>query len=99
VSSATLSFAEWLNVDFIAGIPVDNQYHKVVVNVLDANSLAIIQPAIYVNSGSSNGWQQRSVRLVGAAVGQVVKLEFRIETDDFNLLEGWFLDDVTVRPN
>jgi hypothetical protein len=99
VNSATLSFAEWLNVDFIAGVPIDDQYHKVTVNVLDAGSLNVIQPEIYVNSGNSNGWQERSVRLVGAAVGQVVKLEFRIQTDDFNLLEGWFLDDVVVRPN
>jgi hypothetical protein len=73
----------------------------------DANPLSVmmhftltpIQDAIYLGTGSSNGWQVRQVRLVGDAVGRKIKLEFHIITDGFNLLEGWYLDDVTVLAN
>lgn len=99
VTSATLRFAEWLNIDFIEGIEPEFQIHKATINVLDATTLAALQPTIYLGTGNSGGWQEREVRLVGAAVGQKIKLEFAIETDQFNLLEGWFLDDVSVTSN
>ncbi|MCP5516574.1 MAG: hypothetical protein H7A45_04850 [Verrucomicrobiales bacterium] len=99
VGSATLRFAEWLNIDFIDGIEPEFQIHKATINVLDATTLAPLQTEIYLGTGSSGGWQEREVRLVGAAVGQKVKIEFFIETDAFNLLEGWFLDDVSVTSN
>lgn len=100
VSSATLSFAEWLNLDFVPGVPVDAQFHLVTVQVLDATTLQPLsaQP-VYVNGGSSGGWQLREVRLVGSSVGARVVLEFHVITDSFNLLEGWYLDDVTVTAN
>ncbi len=96
VSSAFLRFAEWLNLDFIPGVPAANQTHQAVVNILDAETLAPVQQNIYLGTGSSNGWQIRQVRLVGDAVGRKIKIEFRVITDPFNLQEGWFLDDVTV---
>lgn len=99
VGSATLTFAEWLNLDFLPGVPAGSQIHQATINVLDAATLAPIQTAIYLGTGSSNGWQVRRVRLVGDAVGRKVRIEFRVFTDAFNLLEGWFLDDVTVTAN
>jgi hypothetical protein len=99
VASATLTFAEWLNLDFIPGVPPASQTHQVMVSVLEAATLAPIQDTIYLGTGSSNGWQTRRVRLVGDAVGRKIKLEFRLLTDGFNLLEGWYLDDVTVVAN
>lgn len=92
VTSATLSFAEWLNVD------PNPAFHMVSVTVLDAATLSSLGE-VYVNSGNSGGWQTRSVRLVGGAVGTKVVLEFRIVTDQFNLLEGWYIDDVAVSAN
>ena len=99
MSSATLRFAEWLNLDFLAGVPVEQQAHQVMVNVLDASTLATVSGAVYVNAGSSGGWQVRQVRLVGEAVGRKIRLEFLLQTDGFNLLEGWYLDDVTITSN
>ena len=99
VPSATLTFAEWLNLDFLAGTPAASQLHQATVSVLDAASLTPVQDTIYLGTGSSNGWQVRRVRLVGDAVGRKIKLEFRVFTDGFNLLEGWYLDDVTVTAN
>lgn len=99
VGSALLTFAEWLNLDFIAGYPPDSQTHQAVVSLLDATTLEVIQQNVYLGTGSSNGWQVRQVRLVGDAVGRKIKIEFRVFTDAFNLREGWFLDDVTVSAN
>jgi hypothetical protein len=99
VSSATLRFAEWLNLDFLAGVPVEQQAHQVMINVLDASTLATVSDAVYVNAGTSGGWQIRQVRLVGEAVGRKIRLEFLLQTDAFNLLEGWYLDDVTITSN
>ncbi|MCP5521189.1 MAG: immunoglobulin domain-containing protein [Verrucomicrobiales bacterium] len=100
VSSATLSFAEWLNMDFIPGVPADLQYHLVMIWVLDADTETLLSlDPIYLNAGNSGGWQMREVRLVGGSVGARIKLEFQVVTDNLNLLEGWYLDDVTVRAN
>ena len=47
----------------------------------------------------TGAWQEVSLRLVGDMVGRKVKLEFRVITDPFNPLEGWFIDDVKVVAN
>lgn len=99
VGSALLKFAEWLNLDFIAGFPPASQTHQATVSILDATTLEPIQQNIYLGTGSSNGWQVRQVRLVGDAVGRKIRIEFRVVTDAFNLQEGWFIDDVTVTAN
>lgn len=91
VSSARLTFSEWLNID------PEVTFQNAAVSVLDAATLAPIQSDIYVASGNSGGWQDRSIRLAGDAGGRKVVIEFILFTDSFNLLEGWFIDDVLVR--
>jgi len=89
VTSAKLSFYEWRNID------VNIFYHHVAVSVLDADTNTKIAE-IYTNSGSTSGWEQRIIDLPDIAVGRRIVLEFRLVCDDFNLLEGWYIDDVTI---
>lgn len=86
---ATLSFAEWLNIDEV-------DFHQAVVNILDADSMVPIQIEAYIRGGQTADWEEVSFRLRGDNLGQRIIVEFRVLTDDFNLNEGWFIDDVKV---
>jgi hypothetical protein len=88
---ATLAFQEWCNVD-----PNPN-LHRTVVTVLDAWSLAPLQQ-LSVQAGATAGWQLRSLPLPPQILGRDIMLEFRLVSDGFNLLEGWYLDDVKIIP-
>lgn len=88
-SSATLRFAEWRALD------ANPAFHVAIVNVLDATSLTPIAE-VFLESGATGGWIQRAIRLPSDTVGGRIVLEFRVVTDEFNLLQGWFLDDVSV---
>ena len=91
VSRATLNFEEWRNVD------PDPTYHGCMVNVLDAGTKAVLQQ-ISLEAGSSNGWELRTLPLPLSVLDRSVILEFRLYCDAFNLLEGWYIDDVNIVP-
>ena len=92
VSVATLSFVEFHSVD------IEEDYHSVVVNIIDADSDEILQE-VFRESGAVNGWTQRSIRLAGPTVGAKIKIEFLLETDEFEPLPGFYIDDVSIREN
>ncbi|HTD67276.1 MAG TPA: LamG-like jellyroll fold domain-containing protein [Candidatus Limnocylindria bacterium] len=91
VSRATVTFQEWRNVD------PDPTFHGTIVNVLDANTLAVIQQ-LSLQAGATAGWQQRTLQLPPQILGRNIRLEFRLYCDGFNLLEGWYIDDVEIAP-
>jgi len=91
VARATLSFQEWLNVD------PNPTFHGTIVNVLDANTQALISQ-LSVQAGATAGWQPRTLQLPPLALGKNIVLEFRLYCDNFNLLEGWYIDDVKLSP-
>ena len=91
VNSATLSFNEWYQVDN----SVD--FHQLIVSVVAPgadNGQVLVELGRI--AGVSADWTERSLRLSGDAVGQPVQIEFRIVTDDFSLLPGWYLDNISV---
>jgi hypothetical protein len=90
-SRATLTFQEWRNVD------PDPTFHGTIVNVLDAGTQALITQ-LSVQAGATAGWQPRTLQLPPLALGKNVMLEFRLYCDNFNLLEGWYIDDVKLSP-
>ena len=92
VSIANLTFAEFHSVD------ADVNYHSVVVNIIEADSGAVIQE-VFREAGTTGGWVQRSIRLAGEAAGGPVRIEFFLETDDFSPLPGFYIDDVRVQEN
>ncbi|MGC9037082.1 MAG: LamG-like jellyroll fold domain-containing protein, partial [Verrucomicrobiia bacterium] len=89
VTAATLSFYEWRNID------INVWYHNVSVSVLDPATMSVIAE-IYLASGATSGWEMQTIKLPDIAVGRQIILEFRLRSDDFNLLEGWYIDDVTI---
>lgn len=89
VTSAKLSFYEWRNID------VSVVYHRVTVSILDPDTNTEIAQ-VYISAGSTTGWEQVVIDLPDIAVGRRIMLEFRLVCDDFNLLEGWYIDDVTI---
>ncbi|HIG30992.1 MAG TPA: hypothetical protein EYQ50_25605, partial [Verrucomicrobiales bacterium] len=90
-TSATLTFYEFLKID------VNPVFQKTVVSVLDASTLETLEE-LGTKSGSVSSWKQRSLDLTTDSLGKSVILEFRILTDNFNLLDGWYLDDVAITP-
>jgi hypothetical protein len=91
VPRATLKLQEWRNVD------PDPTFHGTIVNVLDAGTLAVIT-RLSLQAGATAGWQPLTLPLPAPALGKNVILEFRLYCDNFNLLEGWYIDDVKLLP-
>ena len=46
--------------------------------------------------GSSAGWEEVSLSLPAAALGNTVRIEFRLDSDDVGNAAGWYIDDVEV---
>jgi hypothetical protein len=51
---------------------------------------------VYTTAGATSGYEQQTIKLPDTAVGRQIILEFRLVCDDFNLLEGWYLDDIII---
>lgn len=92
VSIANLSFVEFHSVD------IEIDFHSVVVNIIDAASNEILQE-VFREAGAVNEWTQRSIRLAGPTVGAKIKIEFLLETDEFEPLPGFYIDDVSIQEN
>ena len=92
VSVATLIFVEFHSVD------IEEDYHSVSVNIIDAASDDILQE-VFREAGSVNEWTQRSIRLAGPSVGGKIKVEFLLQTDDVSPLPGFYIDDVSIQEN
>ena len=91
IPRATLKLQEWRNVD------PDPTFHGTIVNVLEAGTLAVITQ-LSLQAGATAGWQPLTLPLPAPALGKNVILEFRLYCDNFNLLEGWYIDDVKLLP-
>ena len=86
---ATLSFSEYRKVD------PEIAFHRVSVVVLDAETEETLDEP-YEASGATNGWMAQSFRLRPDTLARKIIVEFRLSTDDFNLQEGWYIDDVKI---
>lgn len=88
---ATLTFEQWHNVD------TDPTFHGCIVNVIDPGTTALLQQ-LSLESGATGSWQLRTLPLPPSLLGRNIMLEFRLYCDGFNLLEGWYLDDIKILP-
>ena len=91
VSTATLSFWEWRHVDS------NIQFHRTIVRVLDAGTLVEIEE-LSRRAGTSDGWVLRTLSLGEESVGRPVVIEFRLQSDEFNMRDGWYIDGVMMEP-
>ncbi|MDB4341743.1 immunoglobulin domain-containing protein [bacterium] len=91
VDVATLVFQEFRDVD---QNPV---FHNVVVNVLDSDTLEVIEE-LSRRGGSTSKWKEVSFPLGQDSLNRKVRLEFRLSSDQFDPRQGWYLDDITILP-
>ena len=91
VDVATLVFQEFRDVD---QNPV---FHNVVVNVLDSDTLEVIEE-LSRRGGSTSKWKEVSFPLGQDSLNRKVRLEFRLSSDQFSPRQGWYLDDITILP-
>ncbi len=87
-AAATLSFREFVS--------IEEDFDFGTVSVLDAaddSELAVLKSPI---DGETVGWEEFTQKLPAEALGKVVKIEFRLRSDDLMHFAGWYLDDVTV---
>jgi hypothetical protein len=85
---ATLNYVEWRDIEatFDSG-------RVVVLDATDNSEIAEIEDSI---DGFSNGWENVSRQIPPAALGKVIKIEFRFRSDNIENFPGWYIDDVSV---
>ena len=91
VNVATLVFQEFRDVD------LNPVFHNVVVNVLDSDTLEVIEE-LSRRGGSTSKWKEVSFPLGQDSLNGKVRLEFRLSSDQFDPRQGWYLDDITILP-
>lgn len=87
-SEATLKYAQFVDIE-----PMFDSGSVRVLDAADQTELALIEEAI---DGAGTGWQQIQRAIPEAGVGQVIQIEFRLQSDDFQNFFGWAIDDVEV---
>jgi hypothetical protein len=85
---ATLNYVEWRDIEatFDSG-------RVVVLDATDNSEIAEIEDSI---DGFSNGWENVSRQIPPAALGKVIKIEFRFRSDNIENFPGWYIDDFSV---
>ena len=87
-AQATLKFFQF--------VEIENPTDKGLVRVLDAadgSVLGLLQDDI---NGLGVDWQETSLLFPPAALGKVVRLEFRFQSDAVGEFAGWYVDDLEV---
>jgi len=94
LTSAVLTFREALDIDGDTDFGTDGPFHKAFVNMVDEFGNFIVELEMY--SGNSGGWRLRGFQLPPEVLGQRVRAEFRVSTDEFVLNNefGWLIDEV-----
>ena len=68
------------------------------VRLLDAADDSLIEEVVSGIEGTGGDWETITESLPAAALGKVIKIEFRFTSDDFSTVSqaGWYIDDVLV---
>lgn len=90
---ATLNFYQFKDIELPAP-PIFFDFGTItVLDASDDSELAVVESDI---TGLTADWELFSKSLPPAALGKVIKIEFRLEADDFMQFAGWYLDDIEV---
>ncbi|MDA1278218.1 MAG: hypothetical protein O2960_29840 [Verrucomicrobia bacterium] len=91
LGAATLTYWEYRELD-----PTPT-FHTATVSVLDASTNEPLG-VLTQNSGSTRGWQRRSLELSPESVCHTIVIEFRLVSDILILgnRNGWYIDDVAL---
>lgn len=93
-TGATLCFWQYRDIDTFAD-PTPFDFGEVAV--VDADDESVVHGIVKSEiTGSSDHWEKVTAAIPAAALGRMVKLEFRFRCDDVDELAGWYIDDVEV---
>lgn len=88
-TEATLVFQQFRDIEPL--------FDRGFVRVLRASDDSQLGPDLLdPTDGTGTAWEQAIVTLPAEALGEVVKLEFRFQSDDVGNQAGWYIDDVEV---
>lgn len=87
-SGATLTYAQFTE--------IEEMFDSGVINVLDASDDSVIAEVRSGIDGIATAWETVSQPLPAEALDKIIKVEFRLFSDDFTNEAGWYLDDVMV---
>jgi hypothetical protein len=89
-SDATLVYSQFVD--------IEEGFDSGTVSVLDSANNLLAEIATQVD-GLTGAWQEVRLALPPAALGQMIKIEFRLQSDDFvdpTIYAGFYIDDVQV---
>ena len=66
-----------------------------VVSVLDAADDSLIAEIPGIDSGTF-AWELVSKSIPSEALGKIIKIEFRLTSDEIETFPGWFIDDFNL---
>jgi hypothetical protein len=89
-TGATLHFQQFLDIE----TAFDRGSVRVLLASDETQQLGV--DLINPTDGTSSDWKEISVELPPEALGEVIKLEFRFESDEVQSFAGWYIDDVVV---
>ena len=87
-SSATLEFQQFRDIEAFFDLGS--------IRVLKASDDSQLGADLLNPTDGTGDWEQITVDLPLEALGEVIKLEFNFQADDFGNQAGWYIDDVTV---
>lgn len=87
-SAATLNYAEFKD--------IEQMFDSGTINIVDASDDSFIVEVESAIEGLSTEWETVSFELPAEALDKNIKIEFRLTSDDFTNLAGWYIDDISV---
>jgi hypothetical protein len=74
---------------------IEEGFDFAIISVLDAADDSLIAEIPGIDSGAF-AWEQVSKRLPAEALGKIIKIEFRMTSDEIEIFPGLFIDDFEV---
>lgn len=94
--SATLRFAHYYDIEApeaVAPFTVYDFGQLAILDAVDDSELALLVPAL---ADFIADWEEISFTLPADTLNKVIRIEFRLISDDIAFLPGWYVDDVQV---
>ncbi|MFN0126364.1 MAG: LamG-like jellyroll fold domain-containing protein [Verrucomicrobiales bacterium] len=85
VGAATLNYAQFTDIEM--------NFDSGTVSVLNAADDSLIEEIEGGVDGFTSQWDPVRHRIPAAALGKVIKIEFRLQSDNFGPGAGWYIDD------
>ncbi|HJM62882.1 MAG: choice-of-anchor J domain-containing protein [Roseibacillus sp.] len=87
-NAATLVFQQFRDIEALFDLGL--------IRVLKASDGSQLGPDLRNPTDGTGGWEKITADLPSEALGEIIKLEFSFQADNFGNQAGWYIDDVTV---